>query len=167
MKFQYQLNPTEMTRAIKMLVLDVDGVMTDGGMYYTESGDQFKKFDSKDGMGIKLVMQQGIRVAFLSSGTNTGIICARAATLDVPFVYAGKGDKLDILKRWCAESGMALNEVAYMGDDVNDLGCIGAVGLSGCPADAVAAVKQAVTHVMTRNGGAGCVREFIDAHILN
>ena len=157
---------TEMTPTIKMLVLDVDGVMTDGGMYYTETGDQFKKFDTKDGMGIRLAMQQGMEVAFLSSGTNARIISDRAATLGVQRVHAGWGEKLEVLNRWCTESGIALHEVAYIGDDVNDLGCIRAVGLSACPADAVEAVRHAVTHILTRNGGAGCVREFIDAYLL-
>jgi len=155
-----------MTHSIKLLVLDVDGVMTDGGMYYTEAGDQFKKFDTKDGMGIKLAMQQGIEVAFLSSGSNARIINDRAATLGVQRVHAGWGEKLEILNRWCNESGIELKDVAYVGDDVNDMACIGAVGLSACPADAVDAVKNAVTHILTRKGGDGCVREFIDAHLL-
>lgn len=155
-----------MAAPIKLLVLDVDGVMTDGGMYYTESGDQFKKFDTKDGMGIKLVQRQGVRVAFLSSGTNARIILDRAATLGVTLVHTGEGEKFGILSGWCKESGIHLDEVAYIGDDVNDLECIRAVGLSACPADAVDAVKSAVDVVLDRRGGEGCVREFIDCNML-
>ncbi|MCF8258298.1 MAG: HAD-IIIA family hydrolase [Flavobacteriales bacterium] len=152
--------------AIKFLVLDVDGVMTDGGMYYTEMGDQFKKFNSKDGIGIKLAIRSGVQVAFLSSGTNARIINDRAHTLGVKLVHAGPGEKLSILNGWCKELGVHLDEVAYIGDDVNDLECINAVGLSACPADAVEAVKSAVDVVLDRNGGEGCVREFIDTNIL-
>lgn len=151
---------------IKLLVLDVDGVMTDGGMYYTESGDQFKKFNSRDGMGIKLVLRKGIHVAFLSSGTNARIISDRAETLGVKLVHAGAGEKLGILSGWCKELGIHLDEVAYIGDDVNDLDCIRAVGLSACPADAVDAVMSAVNVVLDKKGGEGCVREFVDSNIL-
>jgi len=151
---------------IKFLVLDVDGVMTDGGMYYTESGDQFKKFNSRDGMGIKLALRKGIQVAFLSSGTNARIINDRAETLGVKLVHAGAGEKLGVLSGWCKELGIHLDEVAYIGDDVNDLDCIRAVGISACPADAVDAVMSAVDVVLDKRGGEGCVREFVDSNIL-
>jgi 3-deoxy-D-manno-octulosonate 8-phosphate phosphatase (KDO 8-P phosphatase) len=153
--------------AIRLLVLDVDGVMTDGGMYYTESGDQFKKFDTKDGMGIKLAMELGIQVAFLSSGTNTNIIHARANTLGVKLVHVGPEEKFGILSGWCKELGIGLDEVAYIGDDVNDLECITKVGISACPSDAVWAIRKAANVVLALNGGQGCVREFIDVNILN
>jgi 3-deoxy-D-manno-octulosonate 8-phosphate phosphatase (KDO 8-P phosphatase) len=151
---------------IRFLVLDVDGVMTDGGMYYTESGDQFKKFNSRDGMGIKLALRKGVQVAFLSSGTNARIINDRAETLGVKLVHAGAGEKLGILSGWCKELGIHLDEVAYIGDDVNDLDCIRAVGISACPADAVDAVMSAVDVVLDKRGGEGCVREFVDSNIL-
>jgi 3-deoxy-D-manno-octulosonate 8-phosphate phosphatase (KDO 8-P phosphatase) len=155
-----------MDTAIKLLVLDVDGVMTDGGMYYTESGDQFKKFNSKDGVGIKLVLRKGIRVAFLSSGTNARIINDRAATLGVQLVHCGPEDKLGILSGWCKEFGVHLDEVAYIGDDINDQECINAVGLSACPADAVEAIRSRVHVVLANRGGEACVREFIDSNLL-
>lgn len=155
-----------MNSPIKFLVLDVDGVMTDGGMYYTESGDQFKKFNSKDGIGIKMALRNGIQVAFLSSGTNARIINDRAATLGVGLVHAGSGEKLGVLSGWCKELGIHLDEVAYIGDDINDLECIRAVGMSACPADAVDAVLSEVDVVLDRRGGEGCVREFVDSNIL-
>lgn len=151
---------------IRLLVLDVDGVLTDGGMYYTESGDQFKKFDAKDGMGIKLAIQNGVKVAFLSSGTNETIIRNRALTLGVDLVHAGPDQKFGILSGWCKELGIALEEVAFIGDDINDLECIYKVGYSACPANAVISIRKAARVVLNNKGGEGCVREFIDENIL-
>lgn len=154
------------TQNIKFLVLDVDGVMTDGGMYYTESGDQFKKFNTKDGMAIKVAMKKGHEVAFLSSGSQETIVKNRAETLGVKRVYVGTKEKLEVLKEWCSELNLELENVAYVGDDINDLKVIGAVGFSGCPADAVEAVKLKVNVILTRKGGDACVREFVDEHLL-
>jgi 3-deoxy-D-manno-octulosonate 8-phosphate phosphatase (KDO 8-P phosphatase) len=151
---------------IKLLVLDVDGVQTDGGMFYTESGDRFKKFNSRDGQGIKQALRQGVHVAFLSSSSHQRIISDRAGTLGVKLFHAGPEEKLGVLSGWCKELGVALDEVAYIGDDLNDLACIRAVGISACPADAVDAVKAEVDVVLDRRGGEGCVREFIDSNIM-
>ncbi|MBP9153027.1 MAG: HAD-IIIA family hydrolase [Flavobacteriales bacterium] len=155
------------TRNIKFLVLDVDGVMTDGGMYYTESGDQFKKFNTKDGMGIQLAMKAGLQVAFLSSGSQAMIVRGRAKTLGVEHIYIGPRPKIDVLSEWCREFEISLNQVAYIGDDVNDLEVMEAVGFSGCPADAVEAIKLKSNVILTRKGGDACVREFIDEHLLD
>jgi 3-deoxy-D-manno-octulosonate 8-phosphate phosphatase (KDO 8-P phosphatase) len=155
------------TRNIKFLVLDVDGVMTDGGMYYTESGDQFKKFNTKDGMGIQLAMKAGLRVAFLSSGSQAMIVRGRAKTLGVEHIYIGPRPKIDVLSEWCREFEISLNQVAYIGDDVNDLEVMEAVGFTGCPADAVEAIKLKSNVILTRKGGDACVREFIDEHLLD
>lgn len=154
------------TQNIKFLVLDVDGVMTDGGMYYTESGDQFKKFNTKDGMAIKVAMKKDYEVAFLSSGSQDTIVKNRAETLGVKRVYVGTKEKLEVLKEWCSELNLELENVAYVGDDINDLQVIEAVGFSGCPADAVEAVKLKVNVILTRKGGDACVREFVDEHLL-
>ncbi len=155
------------TSNIKFLVLDVDGVMTDGGMYYTESGDQFKKFNTKDGMGIHLAIKAGLKVAFLSSGSQAMIVRGRAKTLGVEHIYIGPRPKIDVLSEWCREFEIQLNQVAYIGDDVNDLEVMEAVGFSGCPADAVEAIKLKANVILTRKGGDACVREFIDKHLLN
>src|SRR5262249_31746708 len=144
----------------------IDGVLTDGGMYYSEDGNEYKKFDTKDGRGIILLQKEGIPVGFLSSGSNKNIISNRAKTLGVTHVYVGFGEKLDELKDWCAKLMIDLSEVAYIGDDVNDLKIIGAVGLSACPADAVDQVKSVVNHILKKKGGEGCVREFIDTFLL-
>ncbi len=155
------------THNIKFLVLDVDGVLTDGGMYYTESGDQFKKFNTKDGMAIKVVRQKGMEVAFLSSGSTDHIIQNRAKTLGVERVYVGPKLKIDVLNDWCRELGITTENVAYVGDDINDLDVLEAVGFSGCPADAVEAVKLKANVVLLRKGGDACVREFVDEHLLD
>ncbi len=155
------------TSNIKFLVLDVDGVMTDGGMYYTESGDQFKKFNTKDGMGIQLAIKAGLKVAFLSSGSQAMIVRGRAKTLGVDHIYIGPRPKIDVLSEWCREFEIQLNQVAYIGDDVNDLEVMEAVGFSGCPADAVEAIKLKANVILTRKGGDACVREFIDEHLLD
>src|SRR4051812_13982933 len=106
-------------------------------MYYTESGGEFKKFDTKDGRGIILAQKQGIKVGFLSSGKNKKLITSRAKTLDVRYVYVGFDEKMDTLKQWCTKLKINLEEVAFIGDDVNDLKIISSVGFTACPADAV------------------------------
>lgn len=151
---------------IKFLVLDVDGVLTDGGMYYTSSGEQFKRFNVKDGMAIKEARKAGLRVAFLSAGSSEKIVRDRANTLDVTLVYVGQEPKINILNKWCDELGFNLSQVAYIGDDVNDLEVMDAVGYSACPADAAKAVKDKAYIVLTRNGGDACVREFVDEHLI-
>ncbi len=154
------------THNIKLLVLDVDGVMTDGGMYYTENGDQFKKFNAKDGMAIKVVQKKGMKVAFLSSGSTEHIIQNRANTLGVEHVYVGPKPKIDVLYDWCRELGITIEDVAYVGDDINDLEVLEAVGFSGCPADAVEQVRLKANVVLRRKGGDACVREFVDEHLF-
>lgn len=150
---------------IKFLALDVDGVMTDGGMYYSESGEEIKRFDTKDGRGIIELQKSGVQVGLISSGFKTKIIDGRAKTLGIKKVYVGMDDKLNILKQWCEELGLNLNQVAYIGDDINDRAIINAVGFTGCPADAMNTIKDIVDVVLTRNGGYGCIREFIEEHL--
>lgn len=154
------------THNIKFLVLDVDGVMTDGGMYYTENGDQFKKFNTKDGMAIQVARNKGYHVAFLSSGSTEHIIQNRAKTLGVERVYVGSRPKLQVLIEWCRELELSMENVAYIGDDINDLEVMDAVGFSGCPDDAVEAVKLKANVILTRKGGDACVREFVDEHLF-
>lgn len=151
---------------IKFLVLDVDGVMTDGGMYYTESGDQFKKFNTKDGMAIKVVREKGWNVAFLSSGSTDHIVQNRARTLGVERVYVGPQPKIEVLREWCEELNITLENVAYIGDDLNDMEIMEAVGFSACPADAVEAIQLKANIILNRSGGDACVREFVDEHLL-
>ncbi len=151
---------------IKLLVLDVDGVMTDGGMYYSENGDQIKKFNTKDGIAIQHLTKNGYQVAIISSGYTTEMIQKRAELLGVQRVYVGRDPKLTVLNQFCEELGIELNQVAIIGDDVNDLPVIKKVGFSAAPSDAMNTVKSNVDIILTKKGGDGCVREFIDAYIL-
>jgi len=151
---------------IKLLVLDVDGVMTDGGMFYTENGDQFKKYNTKDGLAIQHIVKKDFQVAIISSGYMQRIVHARAELLGIQYCYVGREEKLGILKQHCETLGIALENVALIGDDVNDLEMIKKIGFSACPADAVNAVKSHVDIILSKKGGEGCVREFIDAYLL-
>ena len=151
---------------IKLLVCDIDGVLTDGGMYYTENGDEMKKFNTKDGMALLNIKEKGIKTAFLSSGFKTNIGTNRAKTLKTDFVYIGRDPKLGILKNWCKELDIELSNVAYLGDDVNDIKIIKEVGISACPANAVVEVKNSANIILNSNGGDACVREFIDNYFF-
>ncbi len=150
----------------KFLVLDVDGVMTDGGMYYSEKGDEFKKFNAKDGLAIIRLIAAEKKVGFLSSGFTKNIIEKRAKLLGVHYVFIGTWKKLEVLENWCKELNISLNNVAYIGDDLNDLAIIEKVGLSACPADAVLSIKEKVNIILSSNGGKACVREFIDSYLF-
>jgi YrbI family 3-deoxy-D-manno-octulosonate 8-phosphate phosphatase len=135
-------------------------------MYYTESGDEFKKFNSKDGLAIKTLTGAGKYVGFVSSGKNSHIIENRAALLGVQKVYVGIGKKDEILEDWCKELNIGFENIAYIGDDTNDLPAIQRAGLTACPADAVPLVKEAVNIVLSKKGGEGCVREFVEKYIM-
>jgi 3-deoxy-D-manno-octulosonate 8-phosphate phosphatase (KDO 8-P phosphatase) len=150
---------------IKLLVIDIDGVLTDGGMYYAENGDELKKFNTKDGLAIKRIVKNGMQVAFLSNGKNTALIQSRAKLLGVQKIYVGFDEKETILDKWIKELKITYKNVAYIGDDVNDLKVIGKAGFSACPADATDAVQQKVNIILTRNGGDACVRELIDNYL--
>ncbi|HWY99331.1 MAG TPA: HAD-IIIA family hydrolase [Bacteroidia bacterium] len=150
---------------IKLLVIDIDGVLTDGGMYYTENGDELKKFNTKDGLAIKRLVKNGMQVAFLSNGKNTALIQSRAKLLGVQKIYVGFEEKEKILDKWVKDLKISYKNVAYVGDDVNDLKVITKAGFSACPADAMDAIKQKATIILTRNGGDACVREMIDNYL--
>lgn len=150
---------------IRFLVLDVDGVMTDGGMYYTESGDEFKRFNTKDGMAIRHLTKSGFPVAFLSSGKNQNIVRNRAELLGVQHVYVGFEEKLGILEAWRVQLGLQWHEIAYIGDDVNDAVVMQKVGLAACPSDAVDHIKSIASVHLKNKGGDACVREFIETYI--
>ncbi|MNJ84758.1 3-deoxy-D-manno-octulosonate 8-phosphate phosphatase KdsC [compost metagenome] len=152
---------------IKFLVLDVDGVMTDGGMYYTESGDQIKKYNTKDGMGIMKAQEKGLICGIISSAFTDKMVRNRAEVLKIDHVYVGREQKITILKQWCEELSISLDQVAIIGDDINDLSIMREVGLRACPKDAVQEVKKEVDIVLTKNGGTGVVREFIDNFLLS
>ena len=151
---------------LKLLVLDVDGVMTDGGMYFTESGDQFKKFNTKDGMAILHLTKSDFQVAIISSGFRGKAVNARAEMLGIQHCFVTRESKLKILNEICTELEISLAQVAMVGDDINDQEVMRNVGVSFCPSDAVDTVKELVDVVLSKKGGQGCVRELIDTYIL-
>lgn len=147
---------------IKLLILDVDGVMTDAGMYYSENGDMMKKFNAKDGMGILQLTKTGFQVGIISSGFKGELVKKRADTLKIQHFYLGREHKLDILKQWCAALNISLSQVAMIGDDVNDLEVMQEIGFCACPADAATKILEQVDCILNLKGGEGCVREFIE-----
>jgi 3-deoxy-D-manno-octulosonate 8-phosphate phosphatase (KDO 8-P phosphatase) len=147
---------------IRMLVVDVDGVLTDGGMYYTDSGLEIKKYNAKDGLALMRLERNGIRTGMLSHGFNRTLIKSRAEMLGVSHYYTGQDKKGVVLKQWIEKAGLGMHEVAYIGDDVNDLEVMRQVGFSAAPFDAVMAVKQEVSLVLGTKGGEGCVRELAE-----
>jgi len=153
-------------KAIKMLLLDVDGVLTDGGMYFSENGDQMKRYHTHDGMALlELSKAKAIEIGIISSGFTSHMVQDRAQMLGIDKVYVGREPKLDILQKWCAELGIALQEVAMIGDDINDLEVMQAVGLAVCPASAVSKIKSISDIILNKKGGDACVREFIDNYL--
>jgi 3-deoxy-D-manno-octulosonate 8-phosphate phosphatase (KDO 8-P phosphatase) len=147
---------------VRALVLDVDGVLTDGGMYYGPGGEGLKRFNVKDGMGLRLVLEAGIAVALIS-GEDSEILRRRAEKLKIVDVYVGVEDKLKTLEGFLAARKIPLTDAAYVGDDVNDLPPLGKVGLPIAVADAVPEVRKAAKWVTSRRGGDAAVREVCDA----
>jgi N-acylneuraminate cytidylyltransferase len=145
---------------IKLFLTDVDGTLTDAGMYYTENGDEIKKFNTRDGMGLKLLRESGIKVGMLTA-ENRELNRRRAQKLKLDYDFHGVEDKLTLLKKLVSEMGIGLGDVAYIGDDLNDIEILGHVGLAACPADSCLEVKSIPgILVMKTRGGEGAVREF-------
>ncbi|CUQ68054.1 KdsC family phosphatase [Candidatus Nitrospira inopinata] len=146
---------------IRLFATDVDGVLTDAGMYYSESGDEWKKFNTRDGMGIKLLQKAGLITAIVTQ-ERTRLVARRAEKLTIPEVHQGVTDKLSMIRDMASRYGLALDQVAYIGDDVNDLEALKAVGFSASPADGMPQVLQAVDYVCRKKGGEGAVREVVE-----
>lgn len=146
---------------IRLLAMDVDGVLTDGSLNIGAEGELFKAFNAKDGMGISLAMRNGLEIALIT-GRRSEIIHRRAEELGITLLYEGVKDKALQLKQIAAERGISLDEIAYMGDDLNDLPAMVQAGISFAPADAAKDVLKAVNAVASCNGGRGAVREIIE-----
>ncbi|MBX2894298.1 MAG: HAD family hydrolase [Cyclobacteriaceae bacterium] len=153
-----------MKHNIKVFITDVDGVLTDAGMYYTESGDEFKKFNTHDGMAFSILREHGIKTAMITS-EQTKIVENRAKKLKVDYLYQGvkHEGKLKAAQEICEKEGIALNQISYIGDDINCIPLLKAAGVSACPANAVKLVKEipGIIHLQTK-GGDGAVREFVE-----
>lgn len=155
------------TKNIKLLVLDVDGVLTDAGMYYTEKGDEFKKFNARDGLMIRRITAKGFQVGILSNGFNENLVKARATLLGIQNVRVGQFKKMDVLTEWCTQMNIPFQEVAFIGDDINDEELMTKVGLAVCPIDALERIKQVSHLILNKKGGDGCVREFLDEYMAH
>ena len=149
------------SKLIKLVITDIDGVWTDGGMYYTAEGDVMKRFSVKDGWGVSFLHKAGIPVAILT-GENTPIVQRRAEKLKIDYCFLGIKDKVAQAEALCAELGIGLGEVAFIGDDLNDLLLLRRVGFSASPVNTPEYVKREVDYVTTAHGGYGAFREFVE-----
>lgn len=145
----------------KLVVTDIDGVWTDGGMYYTAAGDVMKRFCVKDGWGVIFLRKLGIPVAIMT-GEDSPIVAQRAKKLKVAHCYLAVKDKLATARHLCEELSIGMDEVAFIGDDINDLCLLREVGTSAAPANASDFVKREVDFVTCREGGRGAFREFVE-----
>ena len=152
-------------RRIELIVLDVDGVLTDRSLYYGPRGEVMKRFDVRDGHGIVLGRISGLRTAILTARTSE-IVARRAKELRITLLRQGEKDKQRGMERLLREAGVSPERAAYMGDDVNDLPPLLAVGLAACPADATDEVERVCQFVSRRNGGDGAVRELYEFIIM-
>jgi 3-deoxy-D-manno-octulosonate 8-phosphate phosphatase (KDO 8-P phosphatase) len=153
---------TPRLRRIRLLVCDVDGVLTDGGLHYDGDGRVLKRFDVRDGLAVRMLQRAGITVALLSGGRG-GAIEQRAAHLDIQHCRVGVGDKQQGLERLRDELGMARDHTAFIGDDLNDLAVRPVVGLLVTPADAARGLQRQADWVLRSRGGAGALRECGEA----
>lgn len=151
----------EAFQAVRLVALDIDGVLSDGTVSLDEHGNQRRAFDIKDGLGIVRLVESGRQVVVISSSASTAGV-ERLVRLGIDPVHTGVPDKLEVLQEIVSSAGLSLDQVAYMGDDLPDLKCLTIVGLSTAPADAVAAVRESVDYVTSAVGGRGAVRELSD-----
>ena len=151
--------------SIKIFLSDVDGVLTDGGMYYTESGDEFKKFNCYDGMGMKLLQEKGYKVGIITS-EDKQINRNRARKLKLDFDFHGIKDKLKFMQEFCINENFKLSEIAYIGDDINCFDLLSNVGVCACPKNAVSKIKNIPNiKLLNSSGGNGAFREFAQIYL--
>ena len=161
LKNNYSLNNYDFSK-IKIFLSDVDGVLTDAGMYYTEKGDEIKKFSTYDGMAFKILQKRGVKVGIITT-EDRQLNRNRAQKLSLDFDFHGADDKLKIVKELCKKQNINLNQVAYIGDDVNCFELLSNVGFPACPKNAVEKIKSIPNIIqISQNGGSGAVREFVE-----
>jgi YrbI family 3-deoxy-D-manno-octulosonate 8-phosphate phosphatase len=146
---------------IKLVGTDIDGVWTDARMYYSADGDIMKSFSTYDGMGVQLLREAGIPLIIMT-GEDTEIVAMRAQKLGIDRIFQGENEKLNRLKEVCAELDITLGEVAYIGDDVNDLDILRAVGISAMPPNSPILDQFSPDYLTNRSGGNGAFRDFVD-----
>lgn len=161
LKNNYSLTNYDFSK-IKIFLSDVDGVLTDAGMYYTEKGDEIKKFSTYDGMAFKILQKRGVKVGIITT-EDRELNRNRAQKLSLDFDFHGADDKLKIIKDLCRKQNINLNQVAYIGDDVNCFELLSNVGFPACPKNAVEKIKSIPNIIqISQNGGSGAVREFVE-----
>ncbi len=167
LKNKYKKNEFEyICRNIKCVLTDSDGVLTDGGMYYSENGDELKKFNTKDGMGFKLLRESGI-ITGIITGEDIQLVKRRAEKLKVDEVFLGVHDKLKILNQICLKYNIKHEEIAYIGDDINDLEVLKVVGLGCTVNDGMESVKAEAKIITNAKGGEGAFREVVETILKN
>lgn len=149
---------------LKIVLTDCDGVLTDGGMYYYNNGVEGKKFNTRDGMAMKILKANGIKTGIIT-GENTKIVENRANKLKIDYLYMGVKNKYQILLEICEKENITPNNTAYIGDDINDLEILKNVGFSACPNDAMEEVKKICNFVSSKDGGKGVVRDVIERYL--
>ena len=145
----------------KLILTDIDGVWTDGGMYYDQTGNEWKKFHTYDSAGVLFAHQNEIPVGIIT-GEDTEIVARRATKLKIDYLFQGVKNKLEVAENLCKELNISLDEVAYIGDDLGDIELLKNVGISATPNSAPEYVKKYSQMVMTKNGGEGVFREFVE-----
>lgn len=156
----------ELLSRVKLLVMDVDGTLTDGKVYYSVRGEELKVFSIRDGMGIGLMNIAALPTAIITS-EDTEIVTARAKKLNIQHVILGSRDKEKDLRSLAAKLNIELQEIAYIGDDINDIPALQISGIAACPNNAVESVKSICNFIAKSDGGNGAVRELIEAILLS
>lgn len=146
---------------IKAIVMDVDGVLTDGSILALENGDQVRVMNIKDGYAIQLAVKSGYILAVISGGRSKGV-AARMSGLGVEHIYMGAGEKMPVFKKFLSDTGIKPEETLYLGDDMPDLPVMEIAGISIAPADAAEDVLKMAQYITRKKGGKGCVREVIE-----
>lgn len=153
-----------MSKKVKLLVIDVDGTMTDAGIYYDERGNEMKKFCTKDAAGFFAAHQVGIKIMVLT-GRKCEATSRRMMELKVDYLYQDVKEKKRFLKKFIEDNKIKREELGYIGDDLNDLPSMELAGFVGCPADSCLEIKQVADYISNVNGGYGAVRDIIE-HML-
>ena len=151
----------EKCRKIKLVITDVDGVLTDGGMYYSKVGEIMKKFNAKDGMAVDLLLKNNIKTILLTSESST-IVKKRGKKINAAMTIIGAKNKKSHLKLICKKFDVSPQQIAYIGDDLNDYQIIQLVGLSATPSDGITILQKVVDYVCKTSGGNGAFREFVE-----
>lgn len=149
----------------KLIISDIDGVWTDGGMYYDQTGNEWKKFNTGDSAGILICKKIGIKTAIIT-GEKTDIVKRRVEKLKVDYFFDGVVDKVDVAKKLITELGINLSEVAFIGDDLNDIKLLKMVGISGTPNNGIDYIKSFANIITKKSGGDGAFREFVETIAL-